>query len=262
MTFVRRRRRRRTPSSAEMNPAGPVRKDSCGVRRHGLAGNALPSGYGRCSFPSGRQGADGRGPTSRLRLSGPRMMAIPPIFGRRRPAVYRRFAQWSRVRGVARLHWASFWTRPAPEERWTGSGVLKVFGVRTARRAVRTESDDCGKSEPVHLARARDPATTSEPRKSCFGIHPAGPRHVTGADAFGATEAAGLRSHHGSVGPHGTCRPSSPTPARSATLTTRSSRQRRPPTARGAAKHGHVMDEARRDRHEHHRAQRTPSPEH
>lgn len=81
-----------------MNPAGPVRKDGCEGRRHGLAGNALPFGYGRCSFPSGRQGADGRGPISRLRLSGPRMMAIPPIFGRRRPVVHRCCAQWSRLR--------------------------------------------------------------------------------------------------------------------------------------------------------------------
>lgn len=81
MTFVRRRRRRRTPSSAEMGPAGPVRKDSCGVRHYGPASIALPFGWGRCS-----SGADATAPVGKethcvFVVPGPHMTAIPPVFG-------------------------------------------------------------------------------------------------------------------------------------------------------------------------------------
>lgn len=239
MTFVRRRRRRRTPSSAEMGLAGPVRKHSCGVRRHGLAGEALPSGYGRWSATSGRQGADGRGPASRLHRTLGRTgrqchrysaHAVPPS-----TAVSSRGAGF----GVSPGSPASFSTSSAPEESWTGARATRTCSGLPQR--------------PCHDQRIQR-------------IRPARPWHMTRADVFGVTEAAAPLSHLDFVGPHGTA--GGP---RRRSLGVRQPRPQDRPTMPSAHReresaHGHVTCEPRRDRHghhrhKHHRAQHTQSPE-
>lgn len=133
MTFVRRRRRRRTPSSAEMGPAGPVRKDSCGVRHYGPASIALPFGWGRCSLGSRRHGAGGQGDT--LCLRGPwaahdgNPAGIRPNAGPPSTAVSPSGAGHACGPGSS----ASSSTCPAPEESQIGSSALEAVGVRATR---------------------------------------------------------------------------------------------------------------------------------
>lgn len=130
MTFVRRRRRRRTPSSAEMGPAGPVRKDNCRVRRYGLAGIALPFGWGRYSLGSRHHGVGGPGAT---------MLPSWPLGRTRRQS--RRYSAHAgppstavSPSGAGHVNGPGFTasssTRPAPEESRTGSGALEAVGVR------------------------------------------------------------------------------------------------------------------------------------
>lgn len=93
---------------------------------------------GGADAPSGADATApvGEEPRRAFVAPGPHMTAIPPVFGPCRPAVHRRFAQWSRarVRGPASLRDPRR-ARRRKESR-TGSGALEAVGVRATRGAL------------------------------------------------------------------------------------------------------------------------------
>jgi hypothetical protein len=175
-----------------MNPAGPVRKDSCGGSASWSGGECvavriwqmlLPERTARCRrsrthLASSSLWAAHDGNSTDIRPTPPRRRCWPSGVG--------------------------FGCGPAPlgvvlEAPGTGREMDRFRCARSVRRPDRKAG--C----PDRIRRLRHvgacacpcsrPVTTREPRESCARIDPAGPRHVTGADAFGVNEAAGLLSH-------------------------------------------------------------------